>query len=85
MLNLGTTLTLADDEAGLVALARTYSTAIDAGAPIAMRSGVLTGSAGPAHGDIRQLADKVAQVNDLQSFMSDYRKKLSTEQLSAIN
>ena len=84
VLNLGTTLTLADDEAGLVALARTYSTAMDA-SPYRDAFRVLTGSAGPAHGDIRQLADKVAQVNDLQSFMSDYRKKLSTEQLSAIN
>jgi tetratricopeptide (TPR) repeat protein len=84
VLNLGTTLTLADDEAGLVALARTYATAMDA-SPYRDAFRILTGSAGPARGDIRQLADKVAQVNDLQSFMSDYRQKLATEKLSAIN
>jgi len=83
VLNWGTALTLADDQAGIAELGRRYGPAMDAG-PYRDAFRVIAGGT-TAKGDIRQLAGKVAQINDLQSFMTDYKQKVQSDRLSAIN
>ncbi|MDB5409273.1 MAG: Conserved exported protein of unknown function, partial [Rhodospirillales bacterium] len=84
VLNWGTALSLAGDEDGLGTLAEHYETAMEA-SPYKDAFRVVTGAGVPAVGDIRQVADKVAQVSDLQGFMAGYRQRLANEKLSAIN
>lgn len=84
VLDWATALTLSGDQAGVAQLAATYAVAMEAG-PLRDAFRVVTGDPSAAKGDIRQLAGKVAQISDLQSFMAGYRQKLSTQKLSAIN
>jgi hypothetical protein len=84
VLNWGTALSLANDEDGLGTLAERYAAAMEA-SPYKDAFRVITGAGVPSVGDIRQLADKVAQVADLQGFMAGYRQRLATDKLSAIN
>jgi hypothetical protein len=84
VLDWATALTLAGDQAGVARLATTYAKAMDA-SPFREPFRVVAGDPGKEKGDMRQLVGEVAQLNDLQSFMADYRKKLSKTSLSAIN
>lgn len=84
ILNWGTALTLADDQAGIARLAATYGTAMDT-SPFRDAFRVIAGGGAAASGDIRQLAGKVAQVSDLQGFMASYRERLAKQKLSAMN
>jgi tetratricopeptide (TPR) repeat protein len=84
VLNWVTALTLADDNGGTAALVAKYGEAMGASAyRDAFR--VLSGTTTAADGDIRQLAGKVAQVGDLQSFMAGYKQRLAGGKLSTIN
>jgi hypothetical protein len=84
VLNWGTALTLADDQQGVAKLAATYGAAMEA-SPFRDAFRVIAGGSTATSGDIRQLAGKVAQVNDLQGFMASYRDRLAKQKLSAIN
>jgi hypothetical protein len=84
VLNWGTALSLANDVEGLGTLAERYAVAMEA-SPYKDAFRVLTNAGVPSGGDIRQVADKVAQVSDLQGFMAGYRQRLATDKLSAIN
>ena len=84
ILNWGTALTLAGDQAGIARLAATYGLAMDASPFRDAFRVIASGGAAPS-GDIRQLAGKVAQVADLQGFMASYRERLAKQKLSAIN
>ncbi len=84
ILNWGTALTLAGDQAAIASLASAYGTAMDA-SPFRDAFRVIAGSGAATAGDIRQLAGKVAQVGDLQGFMASYRERLAKQKLSAIN
>jgi hypothetical protein len=84
ILNWGTALTLADDQQGVAKLAASYGAAMEA-SPFRDAFRVIAGGSTATSGDIRQLAGKVAQVNDLQGFMASYRDRLAKQKLSAIN
>jgi hypothetical protein len=84
VLNWGTALSLANDTDDLASLADRYATAMEA-SPYKDAFRVITGAGVPTAGDIRQVADKVAQVSDLQGFMAGYRQRLASDKLSAIN
>jgi hypothetical protein len=84
ILNWGTALTLADDQQGVAKLAAAFGTAMEA-SPFRDAFRVIAGGSTASSGDIRQLAGKVAQVNDLQGFMASYRDRLAKQKLSAIN
>jgi hypothetical protein len=84
ILNWGTALTLAGDQAGIARLAATYGLAMDA-SPFRDAFRVIASGGTAPSGDIRQLAGKVAQVADLQGFMASYRERLAKQKLSAIN
>jgi hypothetical protein len=45
---------------------------------------ILAGNA-TSGGSFKTVADKVAQIGDLQSFMTAYRQRLAQDKLSAIN
>lgn len=81
VLRLATAMALGRDKAGLDALTQKYAKAMDA-SPFKDSFRVLTGSTPTTAGS---MADRVAQISDLQSFMSEYRQRVQQDKLSAIN
>jgi hypothetical protein len=85
VVSLAAALTLSDDQTGLAKLRAAYGQAMGA-TSFAAAFRVLAGSDdGDAGADPRQLAVKVAQIGELQSFMATYRQKLAGAKLSTIN
>ncbi|MBV9521425.1 MAG: hypothetical protein JO010_01445 [Alphaproteobacteria bacterium] len=84
ILDWATALTLSGNQAALAQVTRAYGAAMDE-SPFRDAFRVVAGDTAAAKGDIRQLAAKVAQIGELQSFMADYRRKLTDKSLSAIN
>jgi hypothetical protein len=82
-INVATAMVLGNDRAGLDQLRQTYAAAMDK-TQFKDDFRILAGN-GATGGNIRTLADKVAQIGDLQSFMTAYRQRLAQEKLSAIN
>jgi hypothetical protein len=83
VLRLATALTFAQDKAGLAALQKRYAAAMDQSSyKDAFR--IVAGSGTDADG-AKTVADKVAQIGDLQSFMEGYRQRVQQDKLSAIN
>jgi hypothetical protein len=58
-----------------------------AASPFADAFRVVAGDPSPGAGetDPRTIASRVAQVSDLQSFMTNFKARLAKEKLSAIN
>jgi tetratricopeptide (TPR) repeat protein len=81
VLRLATAMALGRDKPGLAALTLKYAAAMDA-SPFKDSFRVLSGSTPTTAGT---LADRVAQISDLQSFMSEYRQRVQQDKLSAIN
>ncbi len=81
VLRLATAMALGRDKPGLAALTVKYAAAMDA-SPFKDTFRVLSGSTPTTAGT---LADRVAQISDLQSFMSEYRQRVQQDKLSAIN
>jgi tetratricopeptide (TPR) repeat protein len=83
VIHIATADVLGNDRAGLDQLRQRYAAAMDK-TPLKddfrLLAGNMTGG-----GNFRTLADKVAQLGDLQSFMSVYRQRLTQDKLSAIN
>lgn len=86
VLNWASALTLAGDQTGLAKLRDTYGKAM-AASPFADAFGVVAGdgSAAPGGGDPVAIANRVAEVGELQSFMAGYKARLAKDKLSAIN
>jgi hypothetical protein len=85
VLNWAAALTLAGDQAGLAHLRASYGKAM-AQTALANAFGIIAAdSAAPAEGDPRAIANSVAQVQELQSFMASYKERLQKDRLSAIN
>jgi hypothetical protein len=86
VLNWASALTLAGDQQGLGELRAGYGKAM-AASPFAEAFRVVAGDASPGAGetDPRTIANRVAQVSDLQSFMTNFKARLAKEKLSAIN
>ncbi len=87
VLNWASALTLAGDQAGLAKLRETYGKAM-AATSLADAFRVVAGDA-PATGgnadDPRSIANRVAELGELQSFMTSYKERLAKDKLSAIN
>jgi hypothetical protein len=74
---------LGNDRDGLNELRQRYAAAMDKTQfkeDFRMLAGAQAGD-----GKFKTLADKVAQLGDLQSFMTAYRQRLNQDKLSAIN
>jgi tetratricopeptide (TPR) repeat protein len=84
VLNWAAALTLAGDQKGLDDLRAHYGRAM-AATPFADAFSVVAGEPGGGEGDPRALANRVAQLGELQSFMASYKERLAKEKLSAIN
>jgi tetratricopeptide (TPR) repeat protein len=86
VLNWASALTLAGDQQGLGELRAGYGKAM-AASPFAEAFRVVAGnpSSGAGETDPRTIANRVAQVSDLQSFMTNFKARLAKEKLSAIN
>ena len=85
VLNWAAALTLAGDQKGLDDLRAHYGRAM-AATSFADAFRVVAGEPGSAsEADPRALANRVAQVGELQSFMASYKERLAKEKLSAIN
>jgi hypothetical protein len=86
VLNWASALTLAGDQQGLGELRAGYGTAM-AASPFADAFRVVAGdpSAGAGETDPRTIANRVAQVSELQSFMTNFKARVAKEKLSAIN
>jgi tetratricopeptide (TPR) repeat protein len=82
VINIATAMVLGNDRTGLDQLRQTYAAALDK-TPFKDDFHILAGNA--AGGAFHTVADKVAQVGDLQSFMTAYRQRLAQDRLSAIN
>ncbi len=83
IIHIATADVLGNDKVGLDQLRQRYSAAMDK-TPLKDDFRILAGNE-VGGGNFKSLADKVAQLGDLQSFMSVYRQRLSEKQLSAIN
>ncbi|HXZ14750.1 MAG TPA: tetratricopeptide repeat protein, partial [Roseiarcus sp.] len=86
VLNWASALTLAGDQLGLSDLRSGYGTAM-AATPFADAFHVIAEDpvAGGPDGDPRALANRVAQVGELQSFMNGLKEKVEKDKLSAVN
>jgi hypothetical protein len=84
VLNWAAALTLAGDQKGLDDLRAHYGRAM-AASPFADAFRVVAGEPGGSESDPRALANRVAQLGELQSFMASYKERLAKEKLSAIN
>ncbi|MEW5728737.1 MAG: tetratricopeptide repeat protein [Pseudomonadota bacterium] len=84
VIDLATALTLARDDRGLARLRRTYGQQM-AATEFKEAFDLLTSA--PERGiiDYRRVADKIKQVEDFQTFMSEWRKRVKDEGLSSIN
>ena len=84
VLKIATAMVLGKDRPGLAALQKQYGAAMDKSA-LKDDFRVVAGNSSSTAGDFKSLADRVAQISDLQGFMTTYRQRLATEQLSKIN
>ena len=84
VLNAATAMALANDSAGLDAWRQKYSAIMDK-TPDKDAFRVVAGDPNADVVSFRNLASKVANVGELQSFMTAYRQRLATDKLSAIN
>jgi hypothetical protein len=85
VVSLAAALTLSNDRAALAKLRNSYEKAMS-GTSYAAAFEVLAGSDDTgAGGDPGSLAGKVAQIGELQSFMSAYKQKLASSTLSTLN
>ncbi|HEV2548464.1 MAG TPA: hypothetical protein VGU20_14080 [Stellaceae bacterium] len=85
VLNWAAALTVAGDQKGLDDLRAHYGRAM-AATPFADAFRVVAGEPGAAgEGDPRAIANRVAQLGELQSFMASYKERVAKEKLSAIN
>jgi hypothetical protein len=85
VLDWASALTLAGDQLALADLRSGYGAAM-AASPYGDAFRIIAGDpAAPAEGDPRAIARRVAQVSELQSFMSDLKQRLAKDKLSAIN
>jgi hypothetical protein len=82
-INIATAMVLDNDRAGLERLRQTYAAAMDK-TQFKDDFRILAGNAASG-GSFKTVADKVAQIGDLQSFMTAYRQRLAQDKLSAIN
>jgi tetratricopeptide (TPR) repeat protein len=85
VVRIATAMTLAHDTAGLTALKKRFGDRMER-TPQRDAFRVVAGDPG-SQGDSAQpqLADRVAQISDLQSFMSQYRQRLQQGTLSSLN
>jgi hypothetical protein len=81
VLQWATALTLAGDQNGLAALRQKYAAAMEKG-PNRDAFRVIAGDVAGG-GDVREVAAKIAQVSDLQNFMSGYKKLVAGRKMSA--
>jgi hypothetical protein len=84
VLKIATAMVLGKDRAGLAALQKQYGAAMDRSV-LKDDFRVVAGNSSSTAGDFKSLADRVAQISDLQGFMTTYRQRLATKQLSKIN
>ncbi|WP_189050802.1 tetratricopeptide repeat protein, partial [Aliidongia dinghuensis] len=84
VLKIATAMVLGKDRAGLTALQKQYGAAMDQSA-LKEDFRVVAGNSSAASGDFKSLADRVAQISDLQGFMTTYRQRLAKNELSKIN
>ena len=84
VLNWAAALTLAGDQKGLDDLRAHYGRAM-AATPFADAFRVVAGEPGGGESDPRAIANRVAQLGELQSFMASYKERVAKEKLSAIN
>lgn len=84
VIDLATALTLAKDERGLARLRKVYADAMKA-SPMADAFDLLTSP--PEHGimDYHKVPDMIKQVQDFQTFMSEWQKKAKEQGLSSLN
>ena len=83
VINIATAMVLGNDRAGLEQLRQKYAAPMDK-TQFKDDFRILAGNAASG-GNFRTVADKVAQIGDLQSFMTAYRQRLAQDKLSAIN
>jgi len=83
VINIATAMVLGNDRAGLDQLRQKYAAAMDK-TQFKDDFRMLAGNASSS-GTSRTAPDKVAQIGDLQSFMTAYRQRLAQDKLSAIN
>jgi tetratricopeptide (TPR) repeat protein len=83
VINIATAMVLGNDRAGLDQLRDKYAAALDK-TQFKDDFRILAGN-GSGGGNFHTVADKVAQIGDLQSFMTAYRQRLAQDKLSAIN
>jgi hypothetical protein len=84
VLNWAAALTLAGDQKGLDDLRAHYGRAM-AATSFADAFRVVAGEPGGGESDPRAIANRVAQLGELQSFMASYKERVAKEKLSAIN
>ncbi|EME69175.1 hypothetical protein H261_14890, partial [Paramagnetospirillum caucaseum] len=84
LLDTATAMTLAKDERGLTRLRRTYGALM---APTEWREAFDLLTSEPERGiiDYRRLGDKIKQVQDFQTFMGEWQKRVKAQGLSSIN
>jgi tetratricopeptide (TPR) repeat protein len=84
VLKIATAMVLGKDRTGLASLQKQYGAAMDQSA-LKDDFRVVAGNSSSTAGDFKSLADRVAQISDLQGFMTTYRQRLAKDQLSKIN
>jgi tetratricopeptide (TPR) repeat protein len=84
VLKIATAMVLGKDRAGLAGLQKQYGAAMDQ-SPLKDDFRVVAGNSSATSGDFKSLADRVAQISDLQGFMTTYRQRLAKNDLSKIN
>ncbi|WP_326878733.1 hypothetical protein [Aliidongia sp.] len=84
VLKIATAMVLGKDRTGLTVLQKQYGAAMDKSA-LKDDFRVVAGNSSSTSGDFKSLADRVAQISDLQGFMTTYRQRLATNELSKIN
>lgn len=84
LVDLATALTLARDDRGLARLRRSYGPKME---KTEYKDVFALLTSEPERGivDYRHVADKIKQVQDFQTFMTDWRKRMQTQGLSSIN
>lgn len=83
-LSWATALVLANDERGLAGLRRNYGPGM-AGTPFAEGFTLLTSALDRETPNMPEIAAKIKEVESFKSFLSDYRKRMQDQGLSAIN
>jgi hypothetical protein len=84
VLSWATALTLANDERGLAALRRNFGPAMDA-TPYKDGFNLLTSALDRELPDMQAVATKIKEAEGFQTFMSNYKKRVQSAGLSAIN